>query len=504
MATFLAEYLGSIGTHLVPSRLGAVIFSALLLVVPATVGCSVSSPFGGGDEAGGDPSASDDTGPTVLDDGTVGESPDGGTVGEDSGDEQPDGADIAESAAELGATARSALDGADGTLAVAADGRLAIMAPDGTAVTWLLDDDAQVATQPTWSPDGTRLVWLEAAADGNAVVVAGVGADGDREEIDLPGQPAFYFQWGPDGERIAYLRNALAAGGVELGTITLDGGPVGVGVSAPFFVHWSPAGGGVLAAHIGNAQVVVVDDDTAGRGGLRPDDVLLERTGTFSTPVWLDERTLLVADRTGLVLLDVEAAATEPLLIVDRTGSADVTIQFVVSPDRSRLAYQILGEGIGASQPVGNRPDDLTAQPGLVVVDLATGASEVVSSDLALAWEWSADGRRLAWLTPAPSTDRFLVRWSFWDLDAGAIGSTPGHEPSPVVASAYLPFFEQYAHSVTGWAPDGAAFAFAGRVPADGPGADSSIWVHLPDAGGEVATVRVAAGDVVTWGPTRP
>ena len=68
------------------------------------------------------------------------------------------------------------------------------------------------------------------------------------------------------------------------------------------------------------------------------------------------------------------------------------------------------------------------------------------------------------------------ARWNFWD----GIASTPSvtYEVSAPVRDTYLPFFEQYTRSVTGWSPDSAAFAFAGRPDGGGEGADG-IWVQL-------------------------
>jgi TolB protein len=61
----------------------------------------------------------------------------------------------------------------------------------------------------------------------------------------------------------------------------------------------------------------------------------------------------------------------------------------------------------------------------------------------------------------------------------------------------YLPFFAQYTQSVTGWAPDSTAFAFAGGI--DGV---RGVWVQLLDEA--VRPHRVALGDFVTWGPGEP
>ena len=59
-----------------------------------------------------------------------------------------------------------------------------------------------------------------------------------------------------------------------------------------------------------------------------------------------------------------------------------------------------------------------------------------------------------------------------------------------------FPFFPQYAQSLSFWAPDSSAFAFAGQVEGQG-----GIWVQ--DLAEDSPTM-VSDGTWVAWSPARP
>lgn len=479
-----------------------------------------------------------------------------GDASEGPGDAATTRSEIVE-AADLDGAAAEAMAALDGSLAMTQGLGLAVTGPDGSDPAVLLDADTAVATQPAWSDDGSSLVWLRSTNETNTVMVSELAdLDGDAVEIEVPGEPVFYFQWSPDGQLVAFLRNAVNGAGIELSVIAAaEGGVTGVGVSQPFFIHWAPTDEPTLGAHIGSAQVVLIEGALLAGDTTQP-EVLLEPTATFSVPFWIDDSTLLVAAEAGIVALDAASGDTTP--IVAASSATPGRFQMVLSPDGTRLAYQAVGlpaseideaalaldsndsdsetgdadsgagadetgdadsgagedeadadggadetgdadAGAGADEGADTeRPEAVEAESGLVVVDLVTWETEVVSAETALSWEWSADGERLAWLVPVQSATRRAAQWRFWSADGTDLEPTPAYEPSASVLSAYLPFFEQYSASITGWSPDGSAFAFAGRIDDETLGAGSSIWVQL--LGPDPTTVRVADGDMVTWG----
>ncbi|MDH4077946.1 MAG: hypothetical protein OEW29_18625, partial [Acidimicrobiia bacterium] len=365
-----------------------------------------------------------------------------------------------------------------------------------------------VLSQPTWSHDGTHLAWSR-TTDSAVEVVDRDLATGQDAVTDLLPTPGFYFQWSADDQTLAYLRADPNQAGVELGLIDPGAPPVRVGAAAPVFLSWAPTAP-VLAAHVAASQVLVLPSRFAAPGATTlVDSSVLAPTGAFSAPAWVDDATVLAVSPEGLVSIDAAAGA---VTVVAESGSS--ALRFVLSPDRKRVAMAEAGSS-GAVSPTaldGRRagpvpiPLAQTAPgqgaggsgggAGLRIVELATGAVTEVTPSSPLAFEWAPDSVQLAWLEEGVSAALPRNRWNFWD---GRV-STPSvsYQVSETMRNAYLPFFEQYAQSMTGWSPDGAAFAFAGH-PDGGPDGDG-VWVQLIGIPG-APPVRVADGDVVAWSP---
>ncbi len=395
----------------------------------------------------------------------------------------------------------------EGQLAVGSGPQLAVTRPDGASFR-LLGSEREIAVQPTWSRDGTSLAWSAASAERQAVLIQSFDEQGvpldDPVASDAPGPPVFYLQWSLEDDRLAYLRSAVGGAGVEFGVFAPEEPLEAIETGQPFYVAW---GEDVVLTHTNDLELGLFDLAAQARGVTE----LVAETGRFTAPAWVDaERAVAVVDDELVLVTITDGAveATEPLAAID--GAA----RFVVSPDGSRVAYQEIDlpgdEPLLAGLAVVPDPDeedpespdpadpdspDGLEEAGLIVLEIATGETEVVTGAEVLAWEWSPDGSRLAWLDSAVA-NRPIGRWHFWAVDGAELGSaeTPEHFFSRTYAQAYLPFFDQYAQSVTGWAPDSSAFAFAGIIDEE-PG----IYVQLLEI--EADAVWVAPGDFVTWGP---
>lgn len=126
------------------------------------------------------------------------------------------------------------------------------------------------------------------------------------------------------------------------------------------------------------------------------------------------------------------------------------TGRFAVDPEGRRLAHVAVVDGEG----------------GLVVDDLLTGESTLITAEPVAAFLWSSDGSRLAALAAAGDQ---RLRWLVHDgSDTRPLAP---FRPSRAWAMAVLPFFEQYAQSHAHWSPD-ATMLVAPAVDDDGgPGA---------------------------------
>jgi TolB protein len=355
-------------------------------------------------------------------------------------------------------------------------GNLVTIDPDGSDAV-ILDEAVEgqiVVQQPTWSPDGSRVAWvrLEVGDTGISSVLVTKQGDGTRPtEAPTAGAP-FYLSWDPTSSRVAYLGSSEASE-IELGIVEVaDGGGAATPLDAgqPFYLSWAPSGKELLV-HVGTDRLERLELD----GTLATVD---PRPGAFSAPVWTsDGRSLVYASETGgrqrLVTQDVDAERGRELVRFEGA------ITFVVSPDASRVAFQVV-----AGQ------DDVSP---LSVLDRESGAIEQVATEFVPAFFWSPEGDRLLFLHPEPDPDRVWFRWGVWDGES-AFG-TARFYPSLVFGRDYLSFFEQYAQSMSLWSPDGSAFAYAGYNEAG----EEGIWVQPAQMQRE--PVLIGDGVFATWSP---
>jgi hypothetical protein len=359
--------------------------------------------------------------------------------------------------------------------------RLLVLTDDGTILTIAPDGGDPVvlrrpgpidveASQPVWAPDGSAVSWVELSTGGppaTSVLVTSPPERSARTEVRVDAA-MFFLQWDPTSSRVAFLGSFQGAIGAGWAEPHADGGPVAqvIGRGQPFYVSWAPDGDRLLV-HVGA--------ETLGRLDLDGELVELdERPGLFHAPVWLaDGRLVFVTGGSGRQALVVrDGTRTE---VLHRFRGA---MEFVVSPDAERIAFRVdTGEGFG---PVS-------------VLRIDAGRPEVIADVGAMAFEWSPDGRRLLILGQQRTPEGVTNRWFVWDGRTARPVSVP-FLPSPRYARDYLPFFGQYAQTMTLWSPDGRAFAFPALI-----GDRAGVWVQDLDA--EEPAFVLEDGSIVAWSP---
>ena len=358
------------------------------------------------------------------------------------------------------------------------DGNLYLVGRDGSQPFALTDDAraSRIYTQPTWSPDGSRIAWSRIDRRGSALVTSQFDGSG-RSEVRVPFAP-FYIAWSPRGDRLAYLSNwtvvddsSIALRVVEVGEEGLQAQTLADG--QPFYFSWAPDGERLLT-HIGNERVEV----QAVTGEQTP---VVITGGAFQSPQWAPD---------GGALLYVLADAVEQLLVVmDLEGNLvqeitdfDGRITFAMSPDGSRVAYV----------PSAREAQANTLGP-LYVLEMATQATRSITNRPVVAFAWSPDAQKLAYLTLEPLPNRIGMRWNVWDGSERRAFSV--FTPTSTFLSNYLPFFDQYAQSHRIWSPESDALVFTGRL-ADGR---SGVWVQ--EIAAEDAPRLLGPGLYASWSP---
>ena len=359
--------------------------------------------------------------------------------------------------------------------------RLLVLTDDGTVMTTSPDGGSQIvlragggldveARQPVWSPDGQTVAWVEVGTGGppaaSRLVTSRPDGSGHRE-VDVDAV-MFFVQWDPTSSRVAYLGSYENAIGMGIAEPAASAGPEArtIGVGQPFYVSWGPDGDRLLI-HVGT--------ETLGRIDLHGHLTEIgDAPGVFHAPVWLADGRLVYAMTRG---------ARQTLVVRDGSRVRELVrfrgaIEFVVSPRGDRVAYRVDADG-----ELGR----------VLVIDIRSGRSEVVSRRATSAFHWSPDGRRLLLMIPEDGADPTSHRWHVWDgRSERPIG--PTFLPSPTYLRDYVPFFGQYAQTMTLWSPDGRSFAFPGLI-----GDRAGVWVQ--DLGATEPTFVVDGGSVVAWSP---
>lgn len=379
------------------------------------------------------------------------------------------------------------------------DGNIYTVNPDGSARVALTDDASRthVYQQPTWSPSGDRIAWAEILAQGDTPESALLtsrpdGSERTRAETRFP---PFYLHWSPDSSRLAYLSNWDSS--IALQMVNVDAGGTDVDLidqGQPFYFSWAP-NSRQLFAHIGADRLSFFTVDGMQRR-------LDAEAAPFPAPQWSTDGSRLV--------YAVRENDEQHLVVADETGGDEKvvarfngSVTFDLSPDGSQLAYVETEQGVAVN-----------AFGPLYLVDVETNQTRELSKVPVLAFFWSPDGEHLIFLrpaqnqepapTPGPETrvqpienlqqqGEFWLRWDVWNGERTYPLSR--FMPSGVFLRDYLRFFDQYARSMTLWAPNGDAFVYAGRN-SDGR---EGVWVHPIEEGSKPQFV--IEGVYAAWSP---
>lgn len=352
-------------------------------------------------------------------------------------------------------------------------GNVVTMAPDGTETATVADDGGGRVTyfQPIWSPDGSSVSVTRSDAGTFSIEI--IDVEGGDRTSRVTAANSFFQYWSPDGTELASL-STTAPGefGLDVFEVGDTGEPNRLGAGQPLYFSWSPDSSGVVT-HIGNAPLEILTPDGS--------SVEFGASGDFSAPQWTDDGILYVSEvsrRQHLTRIRPDGE-TNPIASVP--GGA----VFTATPDGQHIAVlPAAADDVGLSVLAQGIPMLPSGQ--LVVVDAGDGSFVEVESATVAAFSWDPGGQRLLVLEV---TEIGTFGWRVWEDGESEV--LVEFLPSPGFLRDLVPFFDQYAQSMTLWAPDGTAFAFPGTV-----GGTDGIWRQ--DLSGSDA-VRISDGTWVAW-----
>src|SRR5688572_16271242 len=379
------------------------------------------------------------------------------------------------------------------------------------------DDSVDIQEAPSWSPDGSRILFLSRGA----VYSAPSSGGPRRQEIPVSRDGAITAAaWSPDGRSIAFAAaNRLAIRGPDGGTREV------ARLAEATMCAWSPDAA-LIACSSGNARYFKLG---SGFGNLSPNRIAIVRVsdGAVTTvsdsvainvsPVWSrDGRTLYyVSTRDGpgdvyaqRITRDGRADDT-PVRLTTGLGANSISL----SADGSRLAYSIYSPTSNIwSLPIpGESP---TSAAGAVPVTIGAQVIENLSV--------SSDGRWLLYESNlAGNSD--LYRWPVAGGESERLTSDPADEFAPALSpdGTEIAFHSwrtgsrdlwvqpldggplQHVTTSNGhewqpeWAPDGRALLYISGVES------RSIWIVRRGADGTWGNPvqRFAIGYWPSWSP---
>ncbi len=387
------------------------------------------------------------------------------------------------------------------------DAKVRLYDPDGSNEHQITRGQG-IFTWPTWSPDARSIVYSGVVEQSPGVpVVTLFSYDRRRDESTAVhmGKPGFagllaagvvhYPLWSPDSSKLSFVVVTEAHGLTLYLSDRISGGqPSFILDNGPLWTSWS-SDSSQLAIHRGGEHFVVTMDDP-----LILHTMWLEPSISYRVPAWRpgrDEFTMAepvgpdaFAMFTVPVFPPLGQIAFQPKAVTGQSSA------FLWSPSGSHIA---VGDD-ARPFPFGRNPVLVYRQ--LRVLDGSTFEETVKIDDNVVAYFWSPDGARIAYVTL--TSPRGLLTWSVLDVASGETTELIDFLPSPDQLTMFQ-FFDQYAYSHQLWSPDSRNVVFAG-IPADRPASaafqtQQRSQVYVLDTGPSRNADPVAPGVLGFWSP---
>lgn len=379
-----------------------------------------------------------------------------------------------------------------------AQGEPRLLSPVGTAYRF-----------PAFAPDGRRIAAVGTV--GGAGVVSIFGDDDPQVVYRSETEPPIYLYWSPDGVSLSFIA-ARAETGLGFHIAEPTGAPRLVATGSPFYWAWARDASSILV-HVGLGEDdarLAFADPVAGI-----DEFDVDAPGLFRTPG-------ISPSGRFIAYAAVRPGGERRVIVASHPNVAGEIVE-------RELAHQ--GFAVTSWSPVADvvavmfPPQPATHWFGPIrVLDAEDGLLETVTEELALAFFWSPDGEKLAWLSPVAAQDvrqvvdaragarlrgfarpadtvaapvqraplRLRLRVAYMDgVQVGDVQTLATFVPSADFVNQFLPFFDQYALSHRIWAPDSESLVVP-MVRSDGV-------ARVVIVGLDASERELAQGDMPFW-----
>ena len=353
-------------------------------------------------------------------------------------------------------------------------------------------DNHTIYNWPTWSPDATKLAFTSYSANGDFAgalwlvdVPGGLPDKVFQDPEDTIGRfvaqrSPHYVYWSPQSDRVAFLAPTPQSLVLYMIETADPHHPETVSFGAPSYMAWSPDGQ-YLLHHLVQALDLVDTRNNFARASLNA------ASFSYRTPAWSPDnsRIAYVSGLQGGEKLVVSGVQGTSVMEVDQVEALSV---FLWSPTANEIAYTELGSGQSLGIPT---------YAGLTILDVDSGVKTRVTTREVVAFFWSPDGSKLAYVTVDRSAS--TISWYVNDRSGRSERKLTDFIPSSEQLFVMFAFFDQYAYSNRLWSPDSSALVYSGRDPdANGTGG-SAIQVISVD--GSSPPLVIAPGNLAFWSP---
>ena len=356
--------------------------------------------------------------------------------------------------------------------------------------------------QPTWAPDGRRMAFARTAVTGQRTLLASVWVTGGRngpprEVFNTSSLRPIYLYWSPDSERLTLLSQPLGSAELELGVIELDQDVYRtLDQGQPYYWSWLPDNS-ALVTHVGGD----VRLNAAARLSLVPLDPLRSKSD-FNVPPAAFQAPAISPDGRYMAYVTTTASATS--LVARELDGPDEQLLTDV-PGFAYFAYAPRGHRIAVMKSATPGP---SADGQLTIIDTRGGRETTLPHNDVIAFFWSPNGQRIAYLVPArPEGEQgleldpvfarqprlFYAELRVADVRRGNSWRVVQFPLSEGFLRLHLPFFDQYLRSTSIWSPNSRFLTYAALTVDGAPG------VFVSAASGALRPQFVATGDLAFW-----